>query len=90
MDVRVLDNALKHGLTRHEVEYAWSSPVRCRARFGTDDPTLWIAVGTLPDGRSAELIAFQDAAGTWCVFHANVPPKKKFLRELDMIERRNR
>ena len=36
----------------------------------------------LPDGRFAELIGFMDIDGVWCVFHAMVPPTKKFKREL--------
>ena len=64
--VRVHGNALKHGLTSEEVAYAW----------------LWISVGSLPGGRFAELIGFMDIDGVWCVFHAMVPPTKKFKREL--------
>jgi len=59
--------------------------MRGRTRFGaasTDDPPLWISVGSLPDGRFAELIGFMDIDGVWCVFHAMVPPTKKFKREL--------
>lgn len=48
---------------------------------GTDDPPLWISVGSLPDGRFAELIGFMDIDGVWCVF-TMVPPTKKFKREL--------
>ena len=80
--VRVHKNALKHGLSGEEVAYAWENPIRCRQRHGTDDPPLWIAVGTLPDGSFAELIGFMDIDGAWCVFHAMVPPTKKFKREL--------
>ena len=79
--VRVHGNALKHGLTSDEVAYAWENPIRCRQRNGTDDPPLWISVGSLPDGRFAELIGFMDIDGVWCVFHAMVPPTKKFKRE---------
>lgn len=61
---------------------AWENPIRCRQRNGTDDPPLWISVGSLPDGRFAELIGFMDIDGVWCVFHAMVPPTKKFKREL--------
>ena len=50
------------------------SRMRGRTRFG--------AAGSLPDGRFAELIGFMDIDGVWCVFHAMVPPTKKFKREL--------
>ena len=29
-----------------------------------------------------ELIGFMDIDGVWCVFHAMMPPTKKFKREL--------
>ena len=80
--VRVHANALKHGLSDSEIEYAWENPIRCRQRNGTDDPPLWIAICALPDGRLAELIAFLDVEGIWCVFHALYPPTKKFKKEL--------
>ena len=80
--VRVHRNALKYGLSKEQVAYAWESPIRCRQRHATDDPPLWISIGSLPDGRFAELIGFMDIDGTWCVFHAMVPPTKKFKREL--------
>ena len=57
---------------------------RDESSLGRDniDPPLWISVGSLPDGRFAELIGFMDIDGVWCVFHAMVPPTKKFKREL--------
>lgn len=88
MEVRVLSHALRHGLGGRQVAFAWESPIRCRARSGTDDPVLWIAVGALPDGRLCEMVAFQDSDGAWCVFHAMSPPTKKFLRELGLAGRR--
>lgn len=65
-----------------EVAYAWENPLRCRQRNGADDPPLWIAIGVLADGRMAELVGFLDEGGIWCVFHAMVPPTKKFKKEL--------
>lgn len=84
MPVVVLPHALKHGLTEEEVTYAWNCPIRCRQRQSNDEPPRWIAIGCLPDGRFAELVAFQDAGGTWVVFHAMTPPTKKFKKELGM------
>jgi hypothetical protein len=77
-------NALKHGLSERDIAYAWESPVRCRQRNGTDEPPIWIAIGSLPDGRMAELVAFQDEVGRWCVFHALTPPTLKFIKELGL------
>ena len=84
MKIRVLPHALKHGIDEESVAYAWQSSIRCRQRNGTDGPAIWIAIGVLPDGRMAELAAFQDEDAYWCVFHAKAPPTKKFIKELDM------
>lgn len=82
--VSVLSHAFKHGLNEYEVVWAWKNPLKSRQRSGSNDPPLWIAVGSLPDGRLAELVGFLGADGCWHVFHAKVPPTKKFLRELGM------
>jgi uncharacterized DUF497 family protein len=81
---KVLQNALKHGLTEKDVAYAWGSLLRCRQRMSNDEPTRWIAVGLLPNGQAAELVAFQDVHGEWNVFHAMAPPTKKFIKELGL------
>nr|WP_211583481.1 hypothetical protein [Mobiluncus mulieris] len=86
-EVLVEPNALKHGLSPEEVRYAWDTPIACRQRNGQDDPPIWIAVGVLPDGRLAELVAFEDRQGRWRVFHAMTPPTKKFQRELRLNRR---
>jgi uncharacterized DUF497 family protein len=86
--VRVHNNALKHGLSEEDVAYAWDNTIRSRQRNGTNDPPLWIAIGALPNGRLAELIGFLDSDMVWCVFHALVPPTKKFKRELGFSTRR--
>jgi hypothetical protein len=80
----VLSHALKHGLSEKEVAYAWQSPILCRKRQSKDEPPRWIAIGTLPDGRMAELVAVEDITGTWHVFHAMTPPTKKFIKELGL------
>lgn len=80
-------HALKHGLTEEEVRFAWDTPIVCRQRSGENDPPIWIAIGMLQDGRLAELVALEDNQGRWHVFHAFVPPTKKFLKELGMGRR---
>lgn len=80
--VKVLSHALKHGLSEEDVVKGWLNPLESRRRHGTDDPVAWIALVALSDGKPAEMIAFQDERGTWCVFHAMTPPTKKFIKEL--------
>ncbi len=74
MDEVVVDpHALKHGLSEEEVRHAWCTPIACRQRGGECDPPTWVAIGVLPDGRMAELVALEDSQGRWHVFHAMVP-----------------
>lgn len=90
MNVFALPHALKHGLSESDVAYAWKSPIRCRQRAGKDEPPRWIAIGLLPDGRLAELVAIQTIEGDWYVYHAMTPPTKKFLKELEINDGRKR
>jgi hypothetical protein len=84
LETIVLENALKHGISEEDVGYAWNSPLRCRQRQSNDEPARWIAIGLLPNGESAELVAFQDENGDWNVYHAMTPPTKKFIKELEL------
>jgi hypothetical protein len=84
MKVRILPHALTHGLSVEEITYAWQSPVRCRQQQSKDEPPRWIAIGALPNGQMAEMVAFEDISGAWCVFHANTPPTAKFVIELGL------
>lgn len=49
----------------------------CRA--GDESP---VPLEQAIERRMGELIGFMDIDGVWCVFHAMVPPTKKFKREL--------
>lgn len=80
--IRIHPHAIKHGLSEEDVAYAWTNAIRSVQRHGTDDPPLWIAIGPIKDGRFAELVGFMDIDGVWCIFHAMVPPTKKFKKEL--------
>ena len=82
--LRIHEHALKHGLNDRQIAHAWSNLVRSRRRHGADDPEVWIGIGILPDGNLAELVAFLDAEGIWCVFHAMMPPTAKVLNELGL------
>lgn len=85
--VRVHRNAVEHGLAAEEVACAWEMPIRSRQRNGAGDPPIWISIGALPDGGTAETAAFMDGDGVWCVFHATAPPTGKFMAELGFADR---
>lgn len=87
VEVLVHPHALKHGLSEEDVVTAWRNPLRCRMRLCDEEPQRWIAIGALADGRMAELVAIETGEGGWLVYHAMVPPTKKFLKELEMERR---
>ena len=82
--IKVLPSALRHGLSETAISYAWESLVRCRQRQSNEEPPRWIAIGILPDGRIAELVAFESLTGEWYIFHAMTPPTAKFINELGL------
>lgn len=72
--------ALRHGLTTDEVVHAWDNAfeyVRCRYE---KIPPHYMALGSLPDGRTCELVAFSDGFD-WYVFHAVAPVTQGFMHE---------
>lgn len=84
MTAVVEHHALKHGLSESEIKYAWEAIMASRLRGDDSDPPRWIALGWLPDGRLAQMVAVEDDQGRWRIFHAMTPPTKAFLKELGM------
>ncbi len=70
-------------MDERDISFAWDTLVRCRQKNGKNDPPVWIAIGMIPDGREAELVALEDAQGDWRVLHAKMPPTEEFLEALD-------
>lgn len=78
--VYVIESALRHGLSEAEVESAWENVfeyVRCRHG---KQPPHYMALGSLPGGRTVELVAFSTGFD-WYVFHAMTPPTPGFMHE---------
>lgn len=84
MKIIIKAHALKHGLSENEIRYAWEMIFKSTLRDNGADPARWIAVGWLPDGRQAQLIAIKDRDGNWEIFHAMTPPTKKVMKELGL------
>lgn len=88
MEPEIHRNALKH-LSREEVLSAWGNVVKCIQRASDGEPSRWLCIGWLPDGRGVELIAVETISG-WLVIHANSPIQPKFANEIEETERRAR
>lgn len=78
MSVHVLGSALKHGLTEDEIRHAWENVFEY-ARYKSDkQPPHYMALGTLANGSTVELIAFSTGFD-WYIFHALTPPTIGFM-----------
>ena len=77
--ITVLPSALKHGLTVSEVEYAWRNVFEFQRTKGDKLPPHYKALGVLPNGRTAELVAFSTGV-EWFVFHAMTPARRDFMK----------
>lgn len=78
--VYVIESALKHGLSEDDIVSAWENVfeyVRCRHK---KMPPHYMALGTLQNGRTVELVAFSTGLD-WYVFHAMTPPTAGFMHE---------
>lgn len=82
MRINIRPHALKHGLSESEICYAWKTIFKSAHRDTGETPDRWIAIGWLPDGRQAQMVAIKDRDGNWEIFHAMSPPTKKVMKEL--------
>ena len=84
-EIEVHSNALKHGLTKEEVVFAWENFVRRQHRELPNGDQI-IAVGFDMHGNSIELIAVSKSFGV-LIYHAMTPPTEKILKELGIARR---
>ena len=80
MAVYTTASARKHGLTDEEVEYAWKNVFEYRRVRQDKQPPHYMSIGTLPDGRTAEMVAYSTGLD-WVVFHCMTPVTPGFLKE---------
>ena len=84
--VRVLESALKHGLTEEEVLYAFENEKMYNTvrQKGNVNKEVDLLIGVLPDGSLCEMIAtlsFDESEIV--IFHAMKPPCKGFLKRME-------
>ena len=78
--IEVRRSALKHGLTEEDVKYAWMNLTEYRRCRQDKQPPHYLAIGTLPNGNSVELVAFSTGF-KWVVFHAMAPVTPGFKKQ---------
>lgn len=78
--VYTTESARRHGFSDEEVVSAWNSTFEYRRVREGKQPPHYMALGTLPDGRTAELVAYSSGLD-WVVFHCFTPPTPGFMHE---------
>lgn len=81
----ILTCALKHGVTRESIEYAWDNFVEMCFRGAPNEGEL-VVIGYDMHGKPIEIIAAERPFGV-VVFHANTPPSASILIELGLAGR---
>ncbi len=84
--IEIIESALKHGLSRDEIVYALENSRKSRTvkRSGNVDKEVEFVLGVLPNGNFCELaVALSYDEQALLVFHAQTPPTKGFLRQID-------
>jgi len=84
-DIEIHPNALKHGLSKESVLYAWDNFIRKQHRKVPDIDQM-IALGFDKKGNFIELIAIDKPYGS-LIYHAKTPPTGKLLKELGMARK---
>ena len=86
MQVRVLESALKHGLTEEDIQFALenSQMYTTVEQRGNVNKEVDLVLGTLPDGNLCEIMSALSFDETEVVvFHAMKPPCKDFLKKIE-------
>jgi uncharacterized DUF497 family protein len=84
-ELAIAEHAMKHGLTQEEIAYAWEHLIAIRFRKAPNEEEA-IAIGILPDGSVAEVVALT-TKGRTVIFHAMTPPTRKALIEVGLKRR---
>lgn len=86
MQIRVLDSALKHGLTEEDILWALENSQLHNTvrRSGNVNKEVDLVLGTLKNGNLCEIMSTISYDETQVVvFHAMTPPRKDFLKKIE-------
>ena len=86
MRIRILDSALKHGLSESDITYALDNSKMHNTvkRKGNIDKEVDLVLGILPNGNLCEImstLSFDESEVV--VFHAMQPPCKSFIKKIE-------
>lgn len=81
----VEEHALKHGLSKEQILYAWGNFVMRQNRSSPNEDQV-VVIGYDRTGRPLQIIATEKPFG-FLIYHAMTPPTKKILRELGLLRR---
>ncbi|WP_302962434.1 hypothetical protein [uncultured Adlercreutzia sp.] len=85
IEIVVHDHALKHGLTREEIGFAWRGFI-CQRHRRTPHSDQVVTVGVTQEGVIVEMVAVE-RGNELLIYHALTPPTKSVLRELGLVRR---
>ncbi len=86
MQIRVLESALKHGLTEEDIRFALenSQMHNTVSRSGNVNKEVDLVLGSLPNGNLCEIMStLSYDENEVVVFHAMQPPCKDFLMKIE-------
>jgi len=84
-EIFVHQNALKHGLVKEDVVFAWKNYIKMQYRTEPKGDQA-IAIGIDKRGRLIEMVGVENRSGI-LIYHAKTPPTTKMLLELGMARR---
>lgn len=82
MNVKVLDSALKHGLTEEEVKHAMDNCVCSKAKKNKSGNTVYLCIGILQNGTTCEAMFYINKFFEHVVFHAMSPARNQFVKDV--------
>lgn len=80
----VFDSALKHGLTRKQIEHAWCNAVDFKMIGVGGGQAVFVAIGPDGHGRMLEISGRSKPYGI-CIYHANTPPTNRAIRQFRLV-----
>ena len=84
MKVKIKDSALKHGLTKDEVLFAFKNQIKHKRFFNQERQVsnVW-SLAILPNGKNCEIVYTYKDMDSVIVFHAMTPARKSFIRSVE-------
>ena len=82
LDIRILQNALKHGLTEQDIRHAIKNTICIKYKQNERGNLIRLSIGLLKNGQTCELISYVNIEHNIVVFHAMCPARNAFVKEV--------